>query len=46
MFEADKFIQDCCDGLREVNAHAALREIVARAVSEPEVAGRAEGFGY
>ncbi len=35
MFEADKFIQDCCDGLRELSAHAALREIVARAVSEP-----------
>jgi predicted metal-dependent enzyme (double-stranded beta helix superfamily) len=35
MFKADRFIQDCCDGLREVNAHAALREIVARAVSEP-----------
>ena len=35
MFESNRFIQDCCDGLREANAHAALREIVARGVSEP-----------
>jgi len=35
MFESDRFIQDCRDGLGEQNAHAALREIVARAVSEP-----------
>jgi predicted metal-dependent enzyme (double-stranded beta helix superfamily) len=35
MFETDRFIQDCCAGLGEQNAHAAMREIVARAVSEP-----------
>ena len=35
MFESDRFMQDCRDGLREQNAHAAVREIVARAVSEP-----------
>ncbi len=35
MFETERFIQDCRDGLREQNAHAAVREIVARAVSEP-----------
>jgi predicted metal-dependent enzyme (double-stranded beta helix superfamily) len=35
MFETDRFIQDCRDGLRETNAHGAIREIVARAVSEP-----------
>ncbi|MPZ77827.1 MAG: hypothetical protein GEU77_15015 [Deltaproteobacteria bacterium] len=35
MFEADRLIQDCCNGLREQNPHAALREIVARTVSEP-----------
>jgi len=35
MFEAERFIQDCRAGLREQNPHAAMREIVARAVSEP-----------
>jgi predicted metal-dependent enzyme (double-stranded beta helix superfamily) len=35
MFESDRFMQDCRDGLREQNANAAVREIVARAVSEP-----------
>jgi predicted metal-dependent enzyme (double-stranded beta helix superfamily) len=35
MFETDRFIQDCCAGLGEQYAHAAVREIVARAVSEP-----------
>ena len=35
MFDSDRFIEDCCDGLREQNPHAAVREIVARAVSEP-----------
>jgi predicted metal-dependent enzyme (double-stranded beta helix superfamily) len=35
MFESDRFIQDCRDGLRETNPHAAVKEIVARAVSEP-----------
>lgn len=35
MFETDRFIQDCCATQREQNVHAAVREIVARAVSEP-----------
>ena len=35
MFETERFIQDCRDGLREPNPHAAVREIVAGAVSEP-----------
>jgi predicted metal-dependent enzyme (double-stranded beta helix superfamily) len=35
MFETERFIQDCRDGLRDPNPHAAMREIVARAVSEP-----------
>jgi hypothetical protein len=30
MFASDAFIQDCRDGLREQNPHAALREIVAK----------------
>ena len=35
MFETDRFVQECRDGLREQNPHAATREIVASAVSEP-----------
>ena len=35
MFETETFIQDCCKGLREQNPHAAVRELVARAVSQP-----------
>jgi predicted metal-dependent enzyme (double-stranded beta helix superfamily) len=35
MFDTDRFIQDCRDGLREKNAHAAIRDIVARGVAEP-----------
>ena len=35
MFETDTFIQDCCKGLREPTPHAAVRELVAKAVSEP-----------
>lgn len=36
MFESARFIEDCRQALREQNPHAAAREIVARAVSEPE----------
>jgi predicted metal-dependent enzyme (double-stranded beta helix superfamily) len=43
MFEVDKFIQDCRDGLRETNVHGAIREIVAKAVSEPGQVLRALG---
>ena len=35
MFETDRFIQDCRAALLKQNPHAAIREIVARAVSEP-----------
>jgi predicted metal-dependent enzyme (double-stranded beta helix superfamily) len=35
MFQSDQFIEDCRQGLTEQNPHAAMREIVARAVSEP-----------
>jgi predicted metal-dependent enzyme (double-stranded beta helix superfamily) len=35
MFESDKFIEDCRSALGDQNPHAAVREIVARAVSEP-----------
>ena len=35
MFDAERFIEDCRVGLGEPNPHAAIREIVARAVSEP-----------
>ena len=36
MFETDRFVQECRDGLRDQNPHAAMREIVASAVSEPD----------
>jgi predicted metal-dependent enzyme (double-stranded beta helix superfamily) len=36
MFESARFIEDCRQALREQNPHAAARETVARAVSEPE----------
>jgi predicted metal-dependent enzyme (double-stranded beta helix superfamily) len=35
MFETDRFIEDCRRGMGEQNPHAAVREIVSRAVSEP-----------
>ena len=35
MFEPDRFMEDCRQALGEQNAHAAVREIVGRAVSEP-----------
>ena len=35
MFESDRFIEDCRQGLVEPNPHAAVREVVGRAVSEP-----------
>jgi predicted metal-dependent enzyme (double-stranded beta helix superfamily) len=35
MFESERFIEDCRSALREQNPHAAAREIVARAVTEP-----------
>jgi len=35
MFETDRFIDDCRQGLGGPNPHGAVREIVAKAVSEP-----------
>ncbi len=35
MFESDRFIEECRAALGEQNPHAAVREIVGRAVSEP-----------
>src|SRR5687768_12692732 len=35
MFDKDTFIADCRAALNEKNAQAAIRELVARAVSEP-----------
>ena len=35
MFESDQFIEDCRRCLGEQNSHAAVREVVGRAVSEP-----------
>jgi predicted metal-dependent enzyme (double-stranded beta helix superfamily) len=35
MFDAERFKQDCRAALQEKNSHAAVREIVARAVAEP-----------
>jgi predicted metal-dependent enzyme (double-stranded beta helix superfamily) len=35
MFERERFIEDCRAALKEKNAHGAIRELVAKAVSEP-----------
>jgi predicted metal-dependent enzyme (double-stranded beta helix superfamily) len=35
MFETQRFIEDCRGALKDNNAHAAVKEIVARAVAEP-----------
>jgi len=35
MFDKDRFIEECRAALKESNAHAAIRELVARAVSDP-----------
>jgi hypothetical protein len=36
MFEVEAFIETCRSALREKNPHAAVREIVAQAVSQPQ----------
>ncbi|MGQ0522863.1 MAG: hypothetical protein ACT4P8_04280 [Betaproteobacteria bacterium] len=43
MFDKDRFIEECRAVLREGNAHDAVREIVARAVSNPTDIIRAFG---
>ena len=35
MFQKERFIEECRAALKETNAQAAIRELVARAVSEP-----------
>jgi hypothetical protein len=36
MFELEAFIESCRNALREKNAHAVVREVVAEAVSQPQ----------
>jgi hypothetical protein len=35
MFDKDRFIADCRNALQETNPHAAVKEIVERAVADP-----------
>jgi hypothetical protein len=35
MFEKERFIEECRAALKELGSHAAVRELVARIVSEP-----------
>ena len=35
MFETKQFVEDCCGVLKDVNAHAAVKELVTKAVAEP-----------
>jgi predicted metal-dependent enzyme (double-stranded beta helix superfamily) len=43
MFDRERFIEDCRAALKEADVHAAIRELVARAVSEPAQVLRALG---
>jgi predicted metal-dependent enzyme (double-stranded beta helix superfamily) len=43
MFEKERFIEECRAALKEHDTHAAVRELVARAVSEPTQIVRALG---
>ena len=43
MFQTDRFIAECRAALRETDAHAAVRELVDRAVSDPLQIMRALG---
>lgn len=43
MFDKERFIEDCRAALQESNAHAAVRELVERAVSDPAQVLRALG---
>ncbi len=43
MFEKERFIEECRAALSEKDTHAAVRELVARAVSEPAYIVRALG---
>jgi predicted metal-dependent enzyme (double-stranded beta helix superfamily) len=35
MFETEQFVEDCCSALKDANAHAAVKELVTKAVAEP-----------
>lgn len=35
MFQLDRFIEDCKQAYAEDNSHKAVREVIAKAVSEP-----------
>ena len=43
MFDKERFIEDCRAALQETNAHATVRELVERAVSDPAQVLRALG---
>ena len=43
MFDLDQFVSDCRSALRQQSAHPAVREVVARAVSEPAAVLRSLG---
>ena len=43
MFQTDRFIEECRAALGETDAHAAIRELVARSVSDPMQIIRALG---
>jgi predicted metal-dependent enzyme (double-stranded beta helix superfamily) len=43
MFNAERFTEDCCSALNQDNTHAAVKEIVARAVAEPSQVLKALG---
>jgi len=43
MFQKERFIEDCRAALTEGDAHAAIRELVAKAVSDPSQVLRALG---
>jgi len=43
MFQTDRFIEECRAALRETEAHAAINELVARAVNDPTQVMRAVG---
>jgi predicted metal-dependent enzyme (double-stranded beta helix superfamily) len=43
MFSSERFIEDCCRALNHDNAHAAVKEIVARAVADPSQVLKALG---
>ena len=43
MFQKERFVEECRAALKEGDAHAAIRELVARAVSDPAQVVRALG---